>query len=77
MQVCIHPFIFGSYAEAVVKQQFLFVRWFIMCYYKRKRSDAIVNIEAKPTNNLIFFQKSIYGVVKIGTQGCIRLVSKH
>lgn len=43
-----------------------------MCYYKRKNNDVIVDAEAKPTNNLIFFQKFVYGVVKIRTQGCIR-----
>lgn len=31
-----------------------------------------MDAEAEPTNNLNFFQKSVYGVVKIRAQGCIR-----
>lgn len=43
-----------------------------MCFYKRKNNDVIVDAEAKPTNNLIFFKKSDSRGVKIRMQGSIR-----
>lgn len=72
VQVCIHSFIFGCYVEAVVKQQFQFAWWFITYYYRRKNNDVSVDAEAKSTNNLIFFQKSVCEVLKIRAEGCIR-----
>lgn len=47
-----------------------------MCYYKRENNDVIFDAEAKPTYNLIFFQESVYGDIKIRMQGYIRYAFK-